>query len=277
MDPSVINQAKTLAEQLIRQAGAIALERFDDIAELTDKDEHGDVVTEVDHMAEAVILAGIQAVFPDHAIHSEEAGSLGGESDWLWLVDPLDGTNNFAIGLPVFTTSITLMYKREPVLGVIYEPITDRLFVSAAGEGAFVNEKPMHLKPAARLAKANIGWIQGHAVRNDPRAVRLRHLLDVSFKRMMRLWAPTLQWCMLAKGDIDGIVLYNSEGDDLYSGILMVKEAGGVVVDFEGRPITGMQKEPYLIACHPDNQEELLRTVRAGLTSEDGIAQRTDD
>ncbi|MDG0793979.1 inositol monophosphatase [Cohnella ginsengisoli] len=265
MDQNVIQQARILAGRLIRQAGAVALERFDDIAEVTDKDDYGDVVTEVDLLTEAIILPGIQSTFADHAIHSEEAGSLGGESDWLWLIDPLDGTNNFAIGLPAFATSITLLYKREPVLGVVYEPLTDRLFVSSAGEGAFVNGKPMQVKPAARLSKANIGWIQGHAVRNDPRAVRLRHHLDVSFKRMMRLWAPTLQWCLLAKGDIDGIVLYNSEGDDLYSGILMVKEAGGIVVDFEGRPFTGMQAEPYLIACHPDNRDELLRTVRAGL------------
>ena len=72
------------------------------------------------------------------------------------------------------------------------------------------------------------------------------------------------QWCMLAKGDIDGIVLYNSEGDDLYSGILMVKEAGGIVIDFDGNPFTGMKEEPYLIACHPDNKEELLQIVREG-------------
>ncbi|SFI04115.1 Inositol monophosphatase family protein [Bacillus sp. 71mf] len=82
---------------------------------------------------------------------------------------------------------------------------------------------------------------------------------------MMRLWAPTLQWCMLAKGDIDGIILYNSEGDDLYSGILMVKEAGGIVVDFKGNDFTGMNKEPYLIACHPDNKNYLLNMVSEGL------------
>ncbi|MEK0317224.1 inositol monophosphatase family protein [Cohnella sp. 56] len=265
MDYDTVKRARALAEEVIRQAGAAALERFDKIAELTDKDDYGDVVTEVDHLAEGIILPRIQAEFPSHAIHSEEAGNLGGESDWLWLIDPLDGTNNFAIGLPVFTTSITLMYRREPVLGVIYEPLTDRMFVSAAGEGAACNGLPMRTRPAASLAKANIGWIQGHAVRNDPHAVRLRHHLDVSFKRMMRLWAPSLQWCMLAKGDIDGIVLYNSEGDDLYSGILMVKEAGGIVVDFEGRPFTGMRAEPYLIACHPDDADALLQTVRAGL------------
>lgn len=139
------------------------------------------------------------------------------------MIDPLDGTNNFAIGLPVFTTSITLMYRREPVLGVVYEPLTDRLFVSAIGEGARCNHRPMQVKSNLNIVKGNIGWIQGHKVQNDQRAVKLRQFIDLKFKRMMRLWAPTFQWCMLAKGDIDGIVLYNSEGDDLYSGILMVQ------------------------------------------------------
>jgi myo-inositol-1(or 4)-monophosphatase len=72
---------------------------------------------------------------------------------------------------------------------------------------------------------------------------------------------------MLAKGDLDGIILYNSEGDDLYSGILMVKEAGGVVIDFEGNPFTGMNEEPYLIACHPDNKEYFLSMINKGLSN----------
>lgn len=79
---------------------------------------------------------------------------------------------------------------------------------------------------------------------------------------------------MLAKGDIGGVVLYNSEGDDLYSGILMAKEAGAVVVDFEGRPFTGMNAEPYLIACHPDHLQELVRIVREGLSLTEEAADR---
>lgn len=103
-------------------------------------------------------------------------------------------------------------------------------------------------------------------MQNDNRAVKLRQFIDISFKRMMRLWAPTLQWCMLAKGDIDGIILFNSEGDDLYSGLLMVKEAGGIVIDFDGNPFTGMNAEPYIIACHPDHKQALLSIVREGLS-----------
>ncbi|MCJ8013233.1 inositol monophosphatase [Paenibacillus sp. KQZ6P-2] len=265
MDQQVLQIAKALATRIIRQAGQIAKDKFDDIADVQFKDEFGDVVTEVDHLAEGLILGQIQDVFPEHQIHSEEAGWVGSDSDWLWLIDPLDGTNNFAIGLPVFSVSITLMYQQQPVLGVVYEPMTDRLFVSARGEGTYCNDKPVHVKRSPNFLKGNIGWIQGHKVQNDPTAVQLRHFIDVRCKRMMRLWAPTLQWCMLAKGDLDGIVLYNSEGDDLYSGILMVKEAGGAVIDFDGNPFNGMSTEPYMIACHPDHQQQLLQLVREGL------------
>lgn len=266
MDQQTIQFAKELSIKIIREAGLIAKDRFDNFIELRSKDEFGDVVTEVDHLAEEIIIKQIQAAFPTHQIHSEEAGIIGSQNDWLWLIDPLDGTNNFAIGLPVFTTSITLMYKRTPVLGVVYEPMTDRLFVSVMGEGTYCNDKPIQVKSKPNLFKGNIGWIQGHKVQNDPRAVKLRQFIDVRFKRMMRLWAPTLQWCMLAKGDIGGIVLFNSEGDDLYSGVLMVQEAGGVVIDFEGNLFAGMNEEPYLIACHPEHKEEFMRIVREGLS-----------
>lgn len=265
MEGHIIRSAKELAVKIINQAGLIAKERFDQFEHIRIKDSFGDVVTEVDHMAEEIILNNIQSVFPDHQIHSEEAGNNGKRSDWLWLIDPLDGTNNFAIGLPVFTTSITLLYRKEPVLGVVYEPMTDRIFVSTINEGAHCNGRKIQVKSNPNFKQSNIGWIQGHRVQNDPKAVALRQHIDLHFKRMMRLWAPTLQWCMLAKGDIDGIVLYNSEGDDLYSGILMVKEAGGVVVDFEGKPFTGMNEEPYIIACHPDHKEELIKVVNDGM------------
>ncbi|MGZ9584519.1 inositol monophosphatase family protein [Paenibacillus marinisediminis] len=265
MDHSVLQQARVLSESAIRQTGRIVRDKFDNFSELMVKDRYGDVVTEADHMAEAWIVNQIQRVFPTHQIHSEEIGNIGSESDWLWMIDPLDGTNNFAIGLPVFTISITLMYRKEPVMGMVYEPLTDRLFASVYGEGAACNNQPMKVKRSVDLFRGNVGWIQGHQVRNDAKAVQLRQHIDVSFKRMLRLWAPTLQWCMLAKGDIDGIILYNSEGDDLYSGILMVKEAGGIVIDFDGNPFTGMKAEPYIIACHPDHKQEFIQVVREGL------------
>ena len=269
MVDQTIKDARQLCESIIIQAGDIAKSKFDNFKGLELKDEFGDIVTEVDHLTEQLIVNAILTSFPNHHIHSEEIGDLGVESDWLWLVDPLDGTNNFAIGLPVFSTSITLMYQSEPVLGLIYEPMTERLFIAEKGNGATCNGLPMLVKSNPNLFKGNLGWIQGHKVQNHIIALGLRQHIDLKFKRMMRLWAPTLQWCMLAKGDIDGIILYNSEGDDLYSGILMVKEAGGIVIDFEGNDFIGMNDEPYLIACHPDHKDDLLRVVSEGLSKDE--------
>jgi myo-inositol-1(or 4)-monophosphatase len=261
----IIKKAKELSVKAVLQAGQIAKDHFDQFTNLQEKDIFGDVVTDIDYKAEEIILSEINRVFPDHQIDSEESGNNGKTSDWLWMVDPLDGTNNFAIGLPIFSTSITLMYRSNPVLGVIYEPIVNRLYVTCKKEGSYCNDQRLQIKKKADLKKGTIGWIQGHKVQNDKIAVGLRQHLDLHFKRMMRLWAPTLQWCMLAKGDLDGIVLFNSEGDDLYSGILMVKEAGGIIIDFDGNTFEGMNSEPYLIACHPDYRDYFLNVVNEGL------------
>jgi myo-inositol-1(or 4)-monophosphatase len=270
MDMEVIHAAKELSIQVIREAGQIAKERFDSYDIIDEKDGFGDVVTEVDYLSEALILKEIYKVFPLHQVHSEEAGSNNLISDWLWLIDPLDGTNNYAIGLSVFAVSITLLFQRQPVLGVVYEPMANRLFVSIYGGRAFCNDKIIQVKKKQDIRKGNIGWIQGHQVQNDVKAKQLRHHLELNFKRTLRLWAPAIQWCMLAKGDIDGIVLYNSEGDDLYSGVLMVKEAGGIVIDFAGNPFDEMCEEPYLIACHPDHKEYFMRMVQEGLAESIG-------
>ncbi|MBP1990564.1 inositol monophosphatase family protein [Paenibacillus eucommiae] len=265
MEEKVIQTAKEISIVAVLEAGRFIRGRFDNLDSYEEKDDYGDIVTEVDHLAEQIILNKIKHIFPSHQIRSEEAGDNQLQSDWLWLVDPLDGTNNFAIGFPAFSCSVTLMHRNEPVLAAIYEPMVDRLFVSSLNAGTICNLKPIVMEKNRNFKKATVAWIQGHKVQNEARAVKLRQHIDLNTKRMMRLWAPTLQWCMLAKGDLDGIILYNSEGEDLYSGMLMVKEAGGLVIDYEGRPFTGMSSEPYMIACHPDRKDYFLNLVQEGL------------
>lgn len=266
MDTILIRTAQEVAISAAYEAGRMLKEKFGRLVSYDEKDAHGDIVTEADHAAEAIILGKISAVFPHHHIRSEELGDNAVQSEWTWLVDPLDGTNNYAIGLPVFAVSITLLYKDTPVMAVIYEPITDRMYTTNKSGGAYCNNTPVSLLGAKTFHKARVGWIQGHSVQNDPAAVALRHYIDVNTKRMMRLWAPTLQWCMLARGDLDGIILYNSEGEDLYSGFLMVQEAGGIVIDYEGQAVSRLLGNPYLIACHPQHQSYFLEMVKAGLS-----------
>ncbi|PLT47529.1 Histidinol-phosphatase [alternative form] [Paenibacillus pasadenensis] len=262
---AVLARAREVAELAAREAAALARDYFTRDKQVQDKGDSGDLVTVADTLAEEIILAHIRAAFPDHEIRSEETGWHGAPGDWLWLVDPLDGTNNYAIGLPVYGVSITLLYRREPLLGVICDSHLDRLYVAEQGKGAFVDGAPLSIRRCPTVPRMTVGWIQGHAVGKEGRVLALKARLEGSFKRVLRLWAPALQWCMLARGDLDAMVLYNSEGDDLYAGLLLAREAGAAVVDFDGEPFEGMNAEPYLIAAHPDHLPELIALVRDGL------------
>jgi myo-inositol-1(or 4)-monophosphatase len=263
---SLFEQIKRVAIESVQAAGRIAKKKFREGFQVHVKDEHGDLLTEADLLAEKEILTRIHAHFPEHAVRSEEAGFEDRPSDWLWMVDPLDGTNNFAMGLPVYGVCITVLYQGKPCLGVIYDSELEQSYVAVLGQGATRDGQPLQMSPGSK--RMTIGWIQGHQVQNDPRALRLKAGLDSGgLKRVLRLWAPSLLWAMAARGDLDGIVLYNSEGDDLYAGVLLVQEAGGIVTDFEGRPFEQIQQEPYLIACHPNRKDELLALVRAYLST----------
>ena len=104
----------------------------------------------------------------------------------------------------------------------------------------------LQAEPKGALAKSTISWIQGHAVtKDDQRALALRHHLEYSVKRVMRLWAPSIVWAMLARGDLHGVVLYNSEGEDLYAGLLLAQEAGVKVTDFAGNPFIARRLGSY--------------------------------
>ncbi|WP_235886233.1 inositol monophosphatase family protein [Paenibacillus cymbidii] len=266
---ALLRRAEEVAVLAARAAGAVARERFGTQTQVRSKGDDGDLVTEVDFLAEQELLPRLAAAFPGHQIRSEESGWSGVGGDWLWLVDPLDGTNNYAIGLPVFGVSLTLLYQNEPVLGVIYDSMLDRVYVARKDGGARCNGEPLSAHGGAGLpGRLTLGWIQGHHVQKLGNAMRLKTHLDATSKRVLRLWAPSLLWCMLARGDLDGIVLYNSEGDDLYAGVLMAREAGAVVTDFAGRPFVGMNPEPYIIACRPQLHDELMALVRAGLAQE---------
>jgi myo-inositol-1(or 4)-monophosphatase len=264
----VLELAKKTAINAVLEAGSLAKDYFFREKQIVEKGEHGDLVTIVDHLAEELILKSISAYFPDHQIRSEETGWSGEEGDWLWLVDPLDGTNNFAIGLPVYGVSVTLIYKQEPVLGVIYDSHVGNLYVAQKGKGTTCNGMPLTINssPEKWSSKWTVGWIQGHHVQTNPQAMSLKHKLDMDCKRVLRLWAPSLLWCMLARGDLDGIVLFDSEGDDLYSGILVAKEAGAVVMDFHGSDFEGMNPEPYIIACRPELKHSFIGLVENALS-----------
>ncbi|GHF65173.1 inositol monophosphatase [Streptomyces mashuensis] len=241
-------EERAVAVRAAQEAGALLRAGFTGDVGVRAKGDRGDVVTDLDLMAEQLVVARIREHFPHDRIVSEEAGTLppSGAADAAdpgrtWLVDPLDGSNNVAIGLPAYGVGIALCVDSAPVVGVVHDPVTDRTWTACAGAGAY--------GPAGRLAGPSrplpaagplLAWTQGHAVRRtDPVARALRGALEERCRRLLQLWAPLLAWAMLARGDIDGFVGYRAEGIDLPAGLLLAAEAGVEVRALDGGPFHG--------------------------------------
>ncbi|QKG83692.1 inositol monophosphatase [Kroppenstedtia pulmonis] len=260
-----VSEAGKLAEGIALQAGRLAKGYFRTGYTVRNKGNQGDLVTEVDEAADRLIVEQIRSSFPDHRIISEEQGTTGNIGDWCWLVDPLDGTHNYTLGFPVYGVSIALLHIDRPVLGVICDSHMEQVYMAQAGMGAVCGQEKIQVCFKKDPARMTIGWIQGYQVKGDQQARCLYQTLAGSFKRVLSLWAPSIQWCMLARGDLDGIVLYRSEAEDLYAGLLLAQEAGAAVFDFEGRSFSHVSEEAYWIACHPDQRDFFLQTVQKGL------------
>jgi myo-inositol-1(or 4)-monophosphatase len=266
----MIHQARQVAETLAKEAGKLAKEAFFRKKKVEVKDEFGDLVTEVDRQAERLIAEGIRKHFPNHRVVGEEFGAVGDPGgEWTWVVDPLDGTNNYAIGLPLYGVCIALLKQNEPVLGVVYDPLLDQLYTAEKGKGCVCNGMPVLMKTDTRRLPT-ISWVQGYSVRNDPSAFRLKQTLDHRAKRVLRLWAPSLAWCMLARGDLDAMVVYRSEGLDLFAGLLIAMEAGAEVCSLDGKPLKALSGKVSLVACRPERMRDILKLVEEGLGKLDG-------
>lgn len=264
MGNSELLHARDVAIQAAEIAGEIARKRFRGQLGVQMKSDSGDLVTEVDLQADKAIVDLIMKEFPEHRIYSEEAGENGAQSSFVWHVDPLDGTNNYAIGMPLFGVSISLSYHKLTILGVVHDSYMQETYWAINGEGAWCGTERIESRPATQLFKSTISWIQGHIVdKSDETALKLRNLLEFSFKRVLRLWAPSLTWIMLARGDLGAVVLYRSEGVDLYAGVQIAMEAGVRVTDIDGNPIDSWDREiPCLVAAHPEQHEQLLSMVK---------------
>ncbi|MFJ2775051.1 inositol monophosphatase family protein [Kitasatospora sp. NPDC087315] len=230
-----------IAVKAAEEAGTLLRRRFRRDFGVRPKGADGDVVTELDLLAEALVTRRLAESFPDDLIVAEEGGRTDGRKEGppsgrTWLVDPLDGSNNVVIGLPAYVVGIALCVDDLPVLGVVHDPVAGRTWRAVRGGGAFGPGGP--LRPAAGPVAAPrplLGWTQGHGVpAGDPVVRSLKAELETGSRRLLQLWAPLLTWSMLARGDIDGFVGYRAEEIDLPAGYLLAAEAGLVVLGLDG-------------------------------------------
>ncbi|MGW7450791.1 inositol monophosphatase family protein [Streptomyces sp. NPDC054787] len=252
-----------------QEAGGLLRRRFGSAQCLRTKGESGDVLTDLDLAAEKLVLGRIQRHFPHDRILSEEAGLLDAPGERTWLVDPLDGSNNVAIGLPAYVVGIGLCLGSTPVMGVVHEPVTGETWHAVTGRGAHGAAGPLPgPDPGLPPAGPVVAWTQGYAVRRgDPTAAALRGALEPHCRRVLQLWAPLLGWSLLARGTIDAFVGYRAEGVDLPTGALLAAEAG-----VELRTLSGAQFRPgfagddsgrSFVAARGETLAVLLREVGA--------------
>ena len=146
-----------MATEAARAAGAIIMERYERLERIVHKSEK-DVVTEVDHLSEAAIIELIRSAFPGDPLLAEESGVSGPQAQRLWVIDPLDGTVNYANGIPYFAVSIGLVLDGEPVMGVVLDPTRGELFHAISGSGAFLDGRPIHNPGKALISDAVVHW-----------------------------------------------------------------------------------------------------------------------
>ena len=217
-----------------REAGEVQLKYFrSSHLNIRAKFNDSDIVTEADKASEQVIINNINRTYPQHAILSEEMGGNAIESDYRWIIDPLDGTTNFSNGLPMFSVSIAVEYRGEVIVGVVYAPYLDEMFHAVKGGGAWLNGKP--IAPSGKESLSHSVVTTGFPVDKD--ITTDNNLDNVSrvlprVRGMRRLGSAAIDLCYVAAGFLDGYWEMNLHTWDVAAGQLVVQEAGACYSHF---------------------------------------------
>jgi len=230
------------AIQTARDAGSLLAERFGRALRITNKSEL-DLVTESDLASEKLIIDRIKTYHPRHAILAEESGASSpptaeAQSEWRWIIDPLDGTTNYAHGYPTFCVSIGLEHNGRMEVGVIYDPVRDELFTAERGEGASLNGRRIHVSAINSLSAALLCTGFPYDVRE--RSEFARHFTNfiMNAQAVRRDGAAALDLAYVACGRFDGFWEEGLKPWDVAAGSLMVEEAGGRVSKYDGAPLS---------------------------------------
>ena len=258
-----------IAVRAARSAGNIIVRAFEeaDAIEVTEKGLN-DFVSNIDHAAEKAIVAVLRKSYPEHGIVTEEAGILdGSDNDYLWIVDPLDGTTNFLKGFPHFAVSIALKVKGKIEHAVVFDPMRNELFTASRGRGARLNDYRLRLPRRKNLDGAILGTgIPFKQPRHQPAYLAMLGALLNHCADIRRTGSAALDLAYVAAGRLDGFFEIGLKPWDTAAGELLVKEAGGLVCDFSGG--TDQQQQGNYVAGNTKVVQQILTVIRPHLTPE---------
>lgn len=229
---------------IAREAGEVIREGFGKNIQIEFKSGENNLVTEIDKKSEQVIIDFIRRNYSSHSILTEERGELLQNSEYLWVIDPLDGTSNFAHGLPIFSVSIGLQKNNETIAGAIYDVMRDVIYSAELGSGAFANEKRIFVSITNQLSRSMLVTGFPYNVSDNPDfAFERFEILTRNARAVRRLGSAAIDFCYVASGVFEGFWEVYLHPWDICAGKLLVEEAGGDVSDFEGKKISIYSKK----------------------------------
>lgn len=257
-----MEQLKEVLLRATHEAGKLIQNYFNGIFQIDHKEGVNNLVTEVDRLAEARIIEVIRARYPEHSILGEETGEFTQVSDYQWIIDPIDGTVNFAHGIPLCCVSIGLLLNGSVIMGAVYNPMMNELFFAEKGKGATLNGIPIKVSKKTDFKTAFL--VTGFPYKWPENT--LEHPIKV-FERMVleglpirRLGSAAIDLCWVACGRFDGFWEYNLSAWDVAAGYLIVLEAGGAITDFDGN--IGHVHDKQTLATNGHIHQDMLRVIR---------------
>lgn len=242
-----------------REAGEFLLKNADKQKEIIEKDDWS-YVTDIDPLAEKIVVDIIQSEFPGHGILCEEGSVPESSGEYLWIIDPLDGTHNYIRGIPHYGVSIGIVHKVNIVAGIIYLPLDNALYVSEKGSGAYKNEKRIHVSDRKEINTSTLSY--DSSIRYNP-VLKPKVLTELGKKvfNVRMFGASTTLLSLLAEGKLDISVEFDDKPWDFAAGLSLVTEAGGKFTDFHGTPAT--YKTKGYVASNGLVHDEVCSVVRS--------------
>ncbi len=229
------NGIKKTALAAVKKAGRVLLGEYKNFDRQRIRlKSHHEILTRADLLSEEIIIKEIRKKFPRHRILSEEAGELKSTSDYIWIIDPLDGTTNFSMHNPLWSVSLALAYREELVMGLVYAPVLSELFSAAKGRGAYLNGRKIKVSGAHGPKTLNT-FCHGREEKHVRQALRYYAYQKLHALDCRQLGSAAIELAYVASGRIESIVIPGANAWDVAAGILLVREAGGRVTDFAGK------------------------------------------
>lgn len=241
-----------------REAGRILMSWYGRTHVTYKKDRS--IATEADLESERTIKSILTQAFPEHSFLGEESGLEKRDGEYTWVVDPLDGTTNYTIKNPYFAVSIALVHREEPVLGVVYYPVAEELFTGEKGKGAALNGREIEVSKKEVVGESVVTFCNNRSESSIRRMARIFLDMKLVTNKLRQLGAGALELCYVASGRTESFLTPDVNPWDVAAGTVIVREAGGMVTDFEGRPFTTASRD--ILASNGLVHRELLEIVK---------------